>query len=136
MFWDSSALVPTVVEEPSSARVLDALRKDPDPAIWWGTPVECHSALRRHLRQAPIPSEGALDRLETLVRNMNAIAPSDELRLRALRLLATHPLHAGDALQLAAALAWCQERTQGATLVTLDSRLAEAARKEGFRLLA
>jgi hypothetical protein len=49
--------------------------------------------------------------------------------------LASHPLRGADALQLAAALVWCDEAPQGDTFVCLDERLKEAARREGFGVL-
>lgn len=63
------------------------------------------------------------------------VRPSDEVRARAMRLLSIHPLRAADALQLAAALVWCRERTAGAGFVCLDGRLREAAGREGFEVL-
>jgi hypothetical protein len=51
---------------------------------------------------------------------------------RARRLLAAHPLRAADALQLAAALVACDERSDMLAFVTLDDRLAKAARRGGF----
>lgn len=61
--------------------------------------------------------------------------PSEAIRARADRLLAVHPLRAADALQLAALLAASEERPADLPFVTLDDRLAEAARKEGFSIL-
>jgi hypothetical protein len=49
--------------------------------------------------------------------------------------LRAHPLRAADALQLAAALMWCDEAPTGETLVCLDDRLRDAARREGFAIL-
>jgi hypothetical protein len=43
-----------------------------------------------------------------------------------------HPLRAADALQLAAAFAAAERRPASLAIVTLDERLANAARKEGF----
>lgn len=63
------------------------------------------------------------------------VQPSDMLRVTAERLLAAHPLRAADALQLAAALHWCQRQTTNRELVTFDIRLREAGRKEGFTIL-
>ena len=60
------------------------------------------------------------------------VDPSNQLRDRAARLLDLHPLRAADALQLAAALDWCEERTAGAGFVCLDQRLRAAATREGF----
>jgi predicted nucleic acid-binding protein len=77
-----------------------------------------------------------LDRLDALVQALDTIPATDAIRARAGRLLANHPLSAADAFQLAAALAWCEERTQDEVFVCLDRRLGEAARREGFTLLA
>jgi len=49
--------------------------------------------------------------------------------------VAAHPVRAGDALQLAAALAWSDEPPQGSGFVCLDDRLRTAAQAEGFAVL-
>src|SRR4029453_13334845 len=49
------------------------------------------------------------------------------------RLLAAHPLRAADALQLAAALVACDERSDVLPFVTLDDRLAGAGGRGGLR---
>jgi len=87
-------------------------------ALWWASPVECQSALFRQHREDALPRpllNEALVRLEGLVE--------------------AHPLRAADALQLAAALVWCDEAPQGETFVCLDKRLSAAARREGFAVL-
>ncbi len=73
-------------------------------------------------------------RLEALSTDADTIAPTDAVRQRASRLLAVHPLRAADALQLAAALVWCEERPAGEKLVCLDVQLRDAALREGFHL--
>jgi hypothetical protein len=40
MFWDSSALVPLLVQEDRSATLTAALTGDKEPTIWWATPLE------------------------------------------------------------------------------------------------
>jgi uncharacterized protein len=135
MFWDSSALVPMLVSESRSEAVTSLLAADDEPVIWWATPLECQSALRRRHREAPWPTDqlsAATERLRLLVQHADTVAPTDDLRRRAGRLLAVHPLRAADALQLAAALIWCEEQPHGEGFVTLDARLAEAAAAEGF----
>lgn len=52
--------------------------------------------------------------------------------MTARRLLRVHALRAADALQLAAAIAASEADPASLKLVTLDERLAEAARREGF----
>lgn len=102
---------------------------------WWGTPVECASAIWR-LKRADLLSDVKVnqvrERADLLLDEIDLIAPSRLLRERALRLLALHPLRAGDALQLASALRWAQDQTRGIGFVCLDDRLQNAASAEGF----
>ena len=67
-FWDSSALVPLLVDEQGSAGRLQELKADPVVLIWWGTPVECESALQRRLREGALDAEGARLARENLIR--------------------------------------------------------------------
>jgi predicted nucleic acid-binding protein len=57
------------------------------------------------------------------------------VREAAVRFLRVHPLRAADALQLAAAFVAAERRPSSLEVVTLDDRLAVAARKEGFALI-
>lgn len=126
------------MREAQSGRVLPLLRRDPELAIWWATPVECGSALsqaRRLGRLKPAAEHDARAVMDGLRERAYEIDPGEELRARALRVLAVHPLRSADALQLAAALVWCGERTAGAGFVCLDDRLRDAASREGFTVL-
>jgi hypothetical protein len=69
--------------------------------------------------------------LDRLRASWLEIEPSEALRQGAMRLLRVHPLRAADTLQLAAALVWAGIAA-GRGFVTLDQRLADAARAEGF----
>jgi uncharacterized protein len=138
MFWDSSAVVPLLVSEARTAALMALMTTDKEPTLWWASPVECLSALYRTHRQHPLrPATlaGGVDRLRALVEHLDTIIPSDDVRRRAGRLVATHPLSAADALQLGAALIWCEEQPSGESFVSLDNRLREAARREGFKVL-
>lgn len=134
-FWDSSALVPLLVPEPST-RALQALyARDLEVAIWWGTPVECASAIARLEREGALTWADAaesLSRLDTFSTIWMQIEPTEEIREFARRFLRVHSLRAGDALQLAAALIAAERRPSTLTLVTLDDRLRDAAGREGF----
>jgi uncharacterized protein len=70
--------------------------------------------------------------LRELAECWQVVVPGAAVRDTAMRLLMVHPLRLADALQLAAALAWADGRPVGRELVTLDERLAAAARLEGF----
>jgi hypothetical protein len=133
-FWDSSALFPLLVEEPRSALVRQLLDDDPEIVAWWGTPVECGSAVPRLRRERRIDDVDE-DRLHDLLARLRAawieILPGEEVRLQAMRLLRVHPLRSLDALQLAAAVVWAGSPARGG-LVTFDERLRAAARAEGF----
>ncbi|MGE3841749.1 MAG: type II toxin-antitoxin system VapC family toxin [Vicinamibacterales bacterium] len=138
MFWDTSALIPLVLPERRSAALTDAVVADREVTVWWGTPVECLSAAYRRHREAPLPSQvlsAALSRLRAIVEDADTVAPTDDVRRRAGRLVAAHPLRAADALQLAAALVWCEEQPSGELFVCLDQRLRDAAQREGFTLV-
>jgi uncharacterized protein len=112
--------------------------KDSAMLVWWGSAVECISALARLERDGALSSPVmtlALQRLQQLSAGWHEIDPSDEIRETAARFLRVHPLRAADALQLAAAFAAAERRPASLEMVTLDDRLANAARKEGFALL-
>jgi predicted nucleic acid-binding protein len=137
MFWDTSAIIPVLLPEPRSGAIAEALASDREVTLWWGTPVECLSAIYRRHRESPVPAPlltEALKRLRAVVEDTDTVLPTDEVRRRAGRLVAAHPLRAADALQLGAALVWCEEQSHGETFVCLDARLREAARREGFSL--
>jgi predicted nucleic acid-binding protein len=137
-FWDSSAIVATIVREARSDLVRPLLRDDDAVAVWWSTRVECAAALFRRWR------EGAFDveRLEHMLRGLahaargwREVPATDLVRSRAFRCLRLHGLPTGDALQLAAALDWADGAPGGAVFVTLDEELGIAARAEGFTVL-
>lgn len=135
MFWDSSALVPILLPESRSETLTTLLVADKEAVMWWATPLEVQSAVYRRHRESPLPSpvmKQAAERLRAFVEHADTIAPTDELRHRAGRLVAVHPLRAADALQLAAALIWCEDQPQTETFISLDERLRSAAMKEGF----
>jgi predicted nucleic acid-binding protein len=137
-FWDSSAVIPLCVSERSSdaARVL--AEEDGHLVVWWGTPIECLSALSR-LRRDGVFTERDEDTvagtLSLLAEAWTEVAPVEQVRRAAARLLRLHPLRAADALQLGAALTWTGHLPSGHGFVCFDQRLRDAARKEGFAVL-
>jgi predicted nucleic acid-binding protein len=111
--------------------------RDPEMLVWWGSQVECVSALARLERAAALDQKRAalaFDRLAELADGWHEIEPSEIVRESAMRFLRVHPLRAADALQLGAAFAAAEGRPSSLRVVTLDERLADAARKEGFAL--
>lgn len=136
-FWDTSGIVPLLLEQEASPSVTRLLSDDPEMAAWWGTSVECASAaarLRREERLTVAEEDAVLQLVARLRESWSEVRPSAEVVDHATRLLRIHPLKAADALQLAAARVWAGSGA-GAELVTFDERLALAARLEGFRVL-
>ncbi len=134
-FWDASAIVPLIVDEPARERLLALVEADPVMFVWWGTPVELVSALSRREREgtlSPAMTAAAVDRVRRLERSWQQVVPSDLLRLRAQRLLRVHPLRAADSLQLAAALGIAGDEPASVSVVALDQRLLDAAQREGL----
>jgi predicted nucleic acid-binding protein len=78
----------------------------------------------------------AFDRLSQLAHGWHEIEPSEIIRENAARFLRVHSLRAADALQLAAAILAAERRPSSLEVVTLDERLADAARKESFDVIA
>ncbi|MFA5788112.1 MAG: type II toxin-antitoxin system VapC family toxin [Actinomycetota bacterium] len=137
-FWDSSALVPLCLAQPQSPSLQGLLRDDPVVVVWWGSPLECRSAFARLEREGLLsgPQTEAPGRiLKELEKAWTEVLPTDAVRQQAARLLRIHPLRAGDALQLAAALVWAGSPPEDAAFITLDERLGKAARLEGFQVL-
>jgi hypothetical protein len=60
------------------------------------------------------------------------VLPVEAVRRTARRLLRVHDLRADDALQLAAAVVAAEGDPSSLEIVSLDDRLTEAARREGF----
>jgi predicted nucleic acid-binding protein len=133
-FWDTSALVPLCIRQRITPKVV-ALYNTYEVVVWWATPVEIASALARLLRMQQIsPSDCVKARklAQTLADSWSVIQPSDALRSKAVRLVDRHDLRAADALQLVAALEWCEDAPQGRLFLTADERLREAALLSGF----
>jgi uncharacterized protein len=134
-FWDASAVIALLANEPGRPRLIALLEQDPEVIIWWGTPVEIASALARREREAALSADD-VSRALTLARELtdswHEIMPSDAVRRTAERLLRVHSLRAADSLQLAAALIAADHDPSTLGLVALDARLSGAARREGF----
>lgn len=134
-FWDTSSIVPQLVSQPQSSAADAVADSDPNQVVWWATEVECVSAIARLEREGrldPTQVAAAFDSLARLAEAWQAIDPTTRLRETARRLLRVHPLRAGDALQLAAAIVAADGDPSTLTFVTLDDRLAQAAEREGF----
>ena len=133
-FWDTSALVPLCVRQGITPRAI-ALYKSHDVVVWWSTPVEIASALARLVRMRQLDS-GEWTRASKLAKSLadswSVIQPSDALRAKAAQLVDRYDLRAADALQLAAALEWCEDAPHGRVFLTADQKLREAALLNGF----
>ncbi len=137
-FWDASAIVPLLITEASTRQVQALAARDPTMLVWWGTEVECASAIARLDREGALDEQGvtrAFERLKQLAGGWQEVDPSDAVRDAAVRFLRVHPLRAADALQLAAAFVAAERRPGSLDVITLDDRLGAAARKEGFTLV-
>ena len=94
-FWDSSAVVPLIVEEPQSAALRSVLSKDARVVHWWSLPVECGSALWRRHREGILGQrilERAMGDLDVFLEHADEIVPTESIRSKARRLLGRYPL--------------------------------------------
>jgi uncharacterized protein len=131
--------VPLLAAEPATQHVETILAADPAMSVWWGTELECVSAVARREREGLATgraAEQALDRLDQFRAAWEEVEPHETLRRTARRLLRVHALRAGDSLQLAAAIAASEGDPSTLEFVCLDARLVEAAEREGFVVVA
>lgn len=134
-YWDASALVPLVVEEPRSEELRALLGREPHVVTWAWSWVEVTSAVERRTREGRLDRRQrrvTLDRFAELAEGCDEVTDVMSVRRQALLLLARHPLRAADAAQLGAALLVAQPGAELA-FVCLDARLADAAEREGLR---
>jgi predicted nucleic acid-binding protein len=137
-FWDTSAIIPLLADEPTRELLLAILDDDPEVIAWWGTPVEIASALARRERENVIDApqvEASMATARALSESWYEVLPSDAVRRTAERLLRAHPLRAADSLQLAAAIIAADHDPATLDFVCLDLKLTAAARREGFKVL-
>ena len=103
--------------------------------VWWAAPVECASALA-HSSVITLLTSAALMRRSIACasseQGWHEVEATDAVREAATRFLRVHTLRAADALQLAAAFVAAGGQPSSLEIVTLDDRLASAARREGF----
>ncbi len=137
-FWDTSALVPLIVQQTRSSEAVTWVAEDAGIVAWTLTQTEVLSAIRRLVREGglTVRAATAAERvaLELMTRSQ-VVTDVEPVKARAARLLRTHPLRAADALQLAAALAWADDRPSGHILHTFDVKLGQAAEREGFLVI-
>jgi predicted nucleic acid-binding protein len=133
-FWDTSALVALCAHQGITPRVV-ALYRSYGVVVWWATTIEIASALRRLVRMKRLTSdEWAKSRrlAADLAESWRVVQPSSSLRAEAAQLVDRYDLRAADALQLAAALEWCENTPQDQVFLAADRRLREAAVLSGF----
>jgi len=137
LFWDTSAIVPLLVREHKSDDVRRILQEDGNIIASWITPVEVSSSLwrRRHHNHLSLEEhQRAETRFAQLSTRWLEVAQSAVAIEVALDLLARHRLRALDAIQLGTLIS-IREALSKLPFITLDEKLAAAARAEGFPVL-
>ena len=137
-YWDTSAVLPLIVDEPARQRLLTLYEEDPQLVTWWATPIEIASAVARREREGTITSDeadAALKSAKRLGAAWHEVIPSEMVRRTAERLLRLHNLRAADSLQLSAALIAANHDPTTLEMVCFDNRLTLAARREGFTVI-
>jgi predicted nucleic acid-binding protein len=134
-FWDTSAIIALVLKEEGTPIALDQHAYDREIVVWWGTRLECVTAFARLERERVYDIEAlhsARYWYEVLASRWHEILPTEAVRSTAERLVQVHPLKAGDAFQLAAAIHAANQNPENLPFITFDQQLGKAARGEGF----
>jgi len=136
-FWDSSALIPLMLDEPRSDEMRQLLAEDWTIVTSAITPIEIACVLwrKRHHDELSVPAHHEADvAFATLSTRWDEVAYSSAVAEHALDVVSRQSLRSLDALQLASAIAYAG-KTAFLAFVALDEKLRKAARAEGFRVL-
>lgn len=137
-YWDTSCLASLLINEVHTGFAERVFREDEQVVTWWGTGVECVSAIWNNERRGVISTEEAAvaqKRLLIIQKRWIEVEPNEAIRESAARFLRLHDLRAADAFQLAAASEFSGQRTEELPFVSTDKRLIFAARCEGFTIV-
>ncbi|WP_423919318.1 type II toxin-antitoxin system VapC family toxin [Candidatus Poriferisodalis sp.] len=138
-YWDTSALVPLFVAEPTTDAVRSWLEDDGVIVTWAWSRVEIASAVERRTRDGDLSREqrrSIMRHLDGFSATWHEVVEILAVRSRSMLVLARHPLRAADAAQLGAALHVQEQLGAPLQFVSLDRRLAEAAEREGLAVVS
>ncbi len=137
-FWDSSAILPLILEEESTRQCQKLFKEDSSMLVWSFTITEIYSAIYRRFREISFQEQ----QLKLIRQNIQGyqsrwteVLPTEQLKQIAHRLLAVHSLRAADSLQLAAALVAFKNPSTRDYFISLDHKLSQAASLEGFQVI-
>ncbi len=136
-YWDASALVPLIVDEPGSRLARTWLREDDHIVTWAWTRTEITSAIERRTREGALTRRQrrtVIDRFLGFAAGWDEVIDVLSVRARANAVLARHPLRAADAGQLGAALLVSEQLSDPLMFLCFDRRLSDAAEREGLRV--
>jgi hypothetical protein len=103
------------VTEATTRSLQNIAAADTAMLVWWGTQVECASAVARLEREGALEPPGLIEAFNRLVHLTDGWHEVDSLERcgtggAAVRFLRVHPLRAADALQLGAAFVAAERR--------------------------
>jgi uncharacterized protein len=128
-----------VLDEVLVERALQALAgQDPDMLVWWGSQLECVSALTRLERAVALDAKAvatSFERLKQLADSWHELKPGGIVRESAVRFLRVSFVGGSRCSTTCGCLRRSRARPPSLQFVTLDERLAGAARQEGFELV-
>ena len=133
-FWDTSALLPLCATQRTTP-IAVRYRDEYGIVAWWAVGVELASGLARLQRMQyldPVTYVSAKQLAAEVVSSAFIISPVQRIADNAAELVERHQLRAGDGLQLAAALHWCDHHPRQRVFLTGDHQLASAAAVVGF----
>jgi predicted nucleic acid-binding protein len=138
LYWDSSAVVASILNEKSGVDVDEFARSGSENRIYTAiiTPLEIESAFQRRLREHSVTvKEADIGRITAAEFRKSAfLVVSDHNVLdMALHLHKIYNLRPADAIQLASARIGT-DNPSGVHFLCLDIKLNEAAKREGFNV--
>jgi hypothetical protein len=100
--------------------------------------LKCRAVWRVYSEQGKCLADKtvALKRLDVMRTFWHEIVSMEAVKILAGDLLWNYSLRTADALQLAAALTWCNKRPQTRPFICFDDRLVSAAQQVGFEVFS
>ncbi len=139
IYWDSSALVASLVLEDATQKISEALEELDEERSYTTmiTPLEVESAIQRKLKERSLTPKQANEARKLTMdfrKNVFLMATDHNVLDMGLHLQKIYGLRPADAIQLASARIGT-DNPANVFFLCLDEKLNEAAKSEGFQTI-
>lgn len=102
IYWDTSAIIPLIIDESTSIKCNEVLANYPDHVTSFLTEVECHSAINRRIREGSISTNmfpNIISALDKILGSMTIVNMSPVITEESKRFLSSYNIRAFVSIQ-------------------------------------